>query len=67
MKYFIYFIILISAALGIYNATKINLSAPLEGDSTVGLITVLASLCAILLMIILLVSKRIERKVKERK
>ena len=67
MKYFIYFIILAATALGIYNGTKINLSAPLEGESTVGLITVLASLCAIVLMLILLVSKRIEKTVKERK
>lgn len=58
---------IVALGLGIFNATKINLSNPFEGDSLVGLITVLASLCAIALMLILLVSKRIEQKVKERK
>lgn len=53
--------------LGIFNATKINLSHPFEDESIVGLITVLASLCAITLMLILLVSKRIEQKTKHRK
>lgn len=67
MKYFIYFIIIASAALGIFNATKINLNSPFEGESIVGLITVLASLCAIALMLILLVSRRIDEKVKKGK
>lgn len=67
MKYFIYFIIVAAAGLGIFNASKININAPFEGESTVGLITVLASLCAIILMLILLVSRRIAQKVKGHK
>jgi len=51
-------------ALGIYNATKLNFEALFEGESIVALITIMASLCAIVLMLILLVSKRIERKFK---
>ncbi|TNJ45301.1 hypothetical protein KFZ70_06695 [Tamlana fucoidanivorans] len=65
MKYFIFFIIIAAASLGVYNATKISMTAPFEGESMIGMITLLASLCAIVLMVILLVSKRIEKKVKD--
>ncbi len=67
MKYFAYIIIIISVGLGIFNATEINLEAPFKGQSMVAIITVVAALCAILLMLILLVSKRIEEKVKNGK
>jgi xanthine/uracil permease len=65
MKYFAYVIMIVSLGLGIFNATHINFSTPLQGDSIVALITVIASLCAIFLMLILLTSKRIEEKVKQ--
>lgn len=67
MKYFAYTIIALALILGVFNATKIDFNAPFEGESIVGVITLLASLCAIILMLILLVSKRIEQKVKGRK
>lgn len=67
MKYFAYTVIVIAFALGIFNATHINFKAPLEGVSIVAVITVVASLCAIMLMLILLTSKRIEEKVKQHK
>ncbi|MGC6432045.1 MAG: hypothetical protein ACON5F_13450 [Jejuia sp.] len=67
MKYVAYIIIVLAFALGVYNATKIDFSTPFEGQSIVGLITVLASLCAIILMLILLTSKRIEEKIKNSK
>ncbi len=65
MKYIAYIIIVIAFGLGVFNATKIDISAPFEGNSIVGLITVLASLCAIILMLILLTSKKIEEKTKK--
>ncbi len=52
MKYFIYFIIIAAVGFGVLNATKINFEAPFEGESMVGIITLLASLCAIVLMVI---------------
>lgn len=66
MKYFAYTIIVLAFGLGIFNATKIDTNAPFEGESIVAIITIVAALCAILLMLILLVSKRIEEKVKQR-
>jgi hypothetical protein len=66
MKYIAYTIIVLAFALGVYNATKLNFEALFEGESIVGLITILASCCAIILMLILLTSKRIEEKVKNK-
>lgn len=67
MKYIAYTIIALALALGIFNATKLDFNALFEGESIVSVITILASLCAIVLMLILLTSKRIEEKVKNRK
>lgn len=67
MKYFAYAIITISIGFSIFNATKINLDAPFKDESMIAFITILASLCAILLMSILLISKRIEEKTKNNK
>ncbi|GAL66036.1 hypothetical protein [Jejuia pallidilutea] len=67
MKYVAYTIIILALGLGIFNATKLNFNALFQGESIIGLITILASLCAIILMLILLTSKRIEEKVKQKK
>lgn len=64
MKYFIYTIIAIATVLLGYNITKINWQHPLQGDSSVALIGVLACACAILLLVILMLSKKIEQKSK---
>lgn len=60
-------IILLIAALGliIYNATLIDFSNPFQGDSTIAIIGVVAALCAIVLLAILNVSKKIQKKIKE--
>ena len=50
-----------------FNCTKINFNTPFKGESMIAIITILAALCAILMMLILRVSKRIEEKVKERR
>ncbi len=60
-------VIILASIMAIFNFTKIDFSAPLEGESITAVITVLASLCAILLMSILKVSRRIEQKAKQRK
>lgn len=60
-------IIVLATAMAIFNATKIDFERPFEGDSMIAIITILAALCAIVLMLILKISKRIEQKVKKRK
>jgi len=66
MKILTIIISVLSVALIIFNFTKVNFEAPFKGESSVALITILASLCAMLIMLILTVSKRIEQRVKER-
>lgn len=64
MKYFIY--VLIAAAFGLllFNITNINLNAPFEGDSSIALICTAAAACVIVLLAILLVSRKISGLVK---
>jgi uncharacterized integral membrane protein len=50
-----------------YNMTQINFDNPFDGQSLIALITILASLCAILLLRILSVSKKIEKTLNSKK
>ncbi len=56
-------------ALGLiaFNVTKLDFSRLFEGDSIVALITIVLSLCAILLLQILRISKRIEKLSKQKR
>ncbi|TQI69149.1 MULTISPECIES: hypothetical protein [unclassified Christiangramia] len=62
MKYFIYFIIFLAVVFIGVSVSSLDLNALLEGDSANALIVILASLCVIILMSILLVSRTISRK-----
>ena len=64
MKIFTLILNIIAIGLIIYNATKLDFKAPFHGESMVASITILASLCAILLLQILRISKKIEAKSK---
>lgn len=57
----------IALGLIIFNLTVIDFNAPFDGNNKVAVITILASLCVMLMMGILYISKRIEQKVKENK
>ena len=63
MKIFIRIMMALALAMAIFNATKIDFEAPLEGDSSVAVIGILASLSAFLLLLILLLSKKIASKI----
>jgi uncharacterized integral membrane protein len=67
MKILTIIISVLALALIVFNFTKVNFEAPFEGESMIALITILAALCAIVMMLILRVSKRIEEKVKQRR
>lgn len=60
-------IVLIVLALGLiaYNVTIIDYDNPFEGDSTIALIGVVASLSAIVLLLIFNTSKKIQKKVED--
>ncbi len=67
MKIFTIVLSVIALGLIVFNFTQVNFDAPFEGDSIVAVITIVASLCVIMMMAILRTSKRIEQKVKGRK
>lgn len=66
MKYFIYTLILIGVSLIIYNATVLDFSNLLLGDSKTALMSIIASASVIVLLLILLVSRTIQQKYGKR-
>lgn len=60
-------IVLIVLALGliVYNVTLVNFENPLEGNSIIAIIGIAASLCAIVLLLIYITSKKIQKKIEE--
>ena len=61
MKIFTIPLSVIALGLIAFNATKLNFDAFFEGESIIAIITIVASLCVIILMQILRTSKRIEQ------
>jgi len=61
-------IIFIVLALGLiaFNVTRLNFQNLLEGDSVVALIGIAASLCAVVLLLIYMTSKKIQSKMNEK-
>ncbi|MBV1923039.1 MAG: hypothetical protein KUG68_03315 [Flavobacteriaceae bacterium] len=64
MKYLIYFLIIAALGLIVYNITFLDTKNLFEGESLVALIGIVASACAIVLLLILKTAKAIERKAK---
>ena len=58
-------LIVLAIALIAYNVTIVDYSNPLEGDSVIALIGIFAALCAIVLLLIFIASKKIEKKLEE--
>jgi len=65
MKYFLFILIGLSVATLIFNVTFLNWNNLFYGDSKTAIIGILASACVMVISLILLVSKKIERKYKE--
>lgn len=66
MNKLIYAILIIAAiALIAYNVTQVDFNDPFKGDSVIALIGIAASLCAIVLMLIYLTSKKIQNKINK--
>jgi len=66
MKNFTTVLSIIALGLIIFNATKLNFDTLLEGESYTAVITIIAAMCAIILLQILRISKKIE-KLQKRK
>ena len=66
MKAFTIIVTIVALALIGYNITMIDFEAPFKGQSIVALITIVASLCAIVLLQILRLSKKVDKQLKKR-
>ena len=64
MKTLSYFLIAISVVLIVFNLTQVNYNNPLDENSSIALIGVVSGFCAIILLLILRISKKIEEKSK---
>ncbi len=65
MKKFIYILLVLAVGLLIFNITQLNFNDLFGEESSGSFIGILASLCVIVLMFILLVSRKIQHKVKD--
>ncbi len=59
-------LILLALALIAYNVTIIDFNEPLGEQSIIAVIGVVAALCAIVLLLILLASKKIREKIEDK-
>ena len=66
MKIFTLVFTIIAIGLIVFNATELNFDALLEGESFIAVITIIIALCAIILLQILRISKKIEKLDKRR-
>lgn len=62
MKIFTIVLIVLASALIIFNITMLDFNNLLKGDSLVGLIGIMASVCAVLILVIFRISKAIQDK-----
>ena len=64
MKIFTNILLIIAIALIIVNVFLLDFNKPFEGDSMIALIGIVASYCAVLILLIFRMSKKIEEKLK---
>jgi VIT1/CCC1 family predicted Fe2+/Mn2+ transporter len=66
MKIFTTVLVFLALALTIFNITLLDFKNPFQGDSVVALIGVAASFCAVLILLIFKMSKKIEEKMNDK-
>ena len=64
MKIFTNILLFIAIALIIVNVFLLDFNKPFEGNSMIALIGIAASFCAVLILLIFRMSKKIEEKLK---
>ena len=67
MKIFTYVLTLIAIALIAFNVSKLDFNNLFDGESKIAVITIVCGLCAIILLAIIRISRRIEEKAKNKK
>ncbi len=66
MKIFTSVLVFLALALIIFNITLLDFTNPFKGDSIVAFIGIAASLCAVLILLIFRMSKKIEEKMNDK-
>lgn len=65
MKIFTSILVIVAVGLIIFNITLLDFNNLFEGDSLIGLIGIVASFCAVFILVIFRMSKMIEEKTKK--
>ena len=66
MRTFTYILSIIALALIAFNVSKLDFDNLFEGESMVAVITIVSGLCAIILLTIIRISRRIDRKLRNK-
>lgn len=64
MKIFTTILIILAVGLMIFNISLLDFQNPFEGDSLIALVGIVAAFCAVLILLIFKMSKKIEEKLK---
>lgn len=64
MKIFTNILVFLAIGLIIFNITLLDFKNPFEGDSVIAFIGIAAAFCAVLILLIFRMSKKIEEKMK---
>lgn len=64
MKIFTTVLIFLAIALIVFNVTLLDFNNPLEGNSMVALIGIAAAFCAVFILLIFKMSRKIDEKLK---
>lgn len=64
MKLFTTLLILVAVGLIVFNITLLDFEHPTEGNSAVALIGILAAFCAVFILLIFKMSKKIDEKLR---
>ena len=64
MKIFTYIVFAAALLTIIINATKVSLEKPFEGESTIAIIGIVASFCAIVIVALFMVSRKLVEQTK---
>jgi positive regulator of sigma E activity len=65
MKIFTNILVFLALALIIFNITLLDFKNPFQGESVVAFIGIAASLCAVLILLIFRMAKKIEEKTND--
>lgn len=66
MKIFTTVLVFLALALIVFNITLLDFQHPFQGDSAVAFIGIVASFCAVLILLIFRMSKKIEEKMNDK-